>query len=211
MIVNYEKPFLNTEDLYVIDIPTMGTSFRKKGKANSLPAPIVALHNRFTNRLMSPHRLDMHRPSAPTPIDDDHSVVSTVALDPMSSLLETFIPRNVIALLTEVQDELSKLGGADKEKLVSITSKLETLHSEISKVCEYVDESRKLQYEAMTSAFGEFYETTIRRIQEATRFGKLEGWDCVSLIVKSHDDLRQVSLLWNRNELTGDRSNPKES
>ena len=39
------------------------------------------------------------------------------------------------------------------------------------------------------------FDEKIKRIQQASTYGRLEGWDCVPMIIKSNDDLRLLPLV----------------
>uniref|UniRef100_M4BH19 1-phosphatidylinositol 4-kinase n=1 Tax=Hyaloperonospora arabidopsidis (strain Emoy2) TaxID=559515 RepID=M4BH19_HYAAE len=78
-----------------------------------------------------------------------------------------------------------------------LSEDLQVLREQLSIVYEYVIAKRKRLHVAVESAFGESFEEKKERLRDtSSHVAALQStdWDCVALIVKSNDDLRQEVL-----------------
>lgn len=79
---------------------------------------------------------------------------------------------------------------ADADEDACAVSQLDMDLSAVS-LSEDAIERENVRRKDLEAAFGESWSTKRKRLQEASPFGHLPGWDIVSMIGKSNDDLRQ--------------------
>ncbi|CAI5741800.1 unnamed protein product [Hyaloperonospora brassicae] len=114
------------------------------------------------------------------------------------SFILKFEPDVAMAAMDSVEQTLQQfvlLQGV--ESATQLSEDLHVLREQLSIVYEYVIAKRKRLHVAVESAFGESFEEKKERLRDtSSHVAALQpkDWDCVALIVKSNDDLRQEVL-----------------
>ena len=196
--INETNAFSNDSNLY-----TVMDTMRKHAKSSPTPRRVPkvfsmlsgassVVSDKGTSRntcLMSPHvnkRTHFHIS------DDEESIKSTVITEiQLPSIFDRFNPEEAMGVLSDIKKQLSALHLEKEEPREKIISNVKALEEQMEVICEHVITRRNQKQLAMASMFGERFETKIRRIQQASTYGRMDGWDCVPVIVKSFDDLRQ--------------------
>uniref|UniRef100_M4BH20 PI3K/PI4K catalytic domain-containing protein n=1 Tax=Hyaloperonospora arabidopsidis (strain Emoy2) TaxID=559515 RepID=M4BH20_HYAAE len=129
------------------------------------------------------------------PSDERPSIASNVH---DGSFILKFEPDVAIAAMDSVEQAMQQYvllqGVGDTTQL---SEDLQVLREQLSIVYEYVIAKRKRLHVAVESAFGESFEEKKERLRDtSSHVAALQStdWDCVALIVKSNDDLRQEVL-----------------
>lgn len=142
-------------------------------------------HLRLASRLISPS----HGFGKLRCISDDTESMRSNLEAPKSSVLDRFDPDTVMDTLSTIDNTVQQVKEAQLRETIS--SGLLELRSQLVSICDYVSSKKQRQKKAIASVFGEKYDAKISRIKNCSPHGHIPGWDCLPMIVKSHDDLRQ--------------------
>lgn len=192
--VNHEFPFRNDNNLFVVasgkeesKSHLRGPLLRARVKPSQLPPAVPGTGSSSSNtRLINS---PMRKPRLIS--EDEESIRSTGGLTDLSqpSILERFKPEEAMGLLSDLKLYVSEMEQIELQNRIDL--KLDELQTQMSIICEHMILRRAQRQQAVENAFGERFDEKIKRIQQTSTYGRLEGWDCVPMIVKSNDDLRQ--------------------
>ncbi|KAG2527677.1 hypothetical protein JM16_001540 [Phytophthora kernoviae] len=131
----------------------------------------------------------VENPSAPDEDeDDDPAIGNSIGDNRLSSDSPAVALQDVASPLNSPSTTTSSLGGVE-DSLNSVDSA-----SELSLIRSYSKTAYEMGLSKLLSAtetFGESWQAKKERIRASSPYGNLPGWNVISLISKSNDDIRQ--------------------
>ncbi|DAZ96947.1 TPA: hypothetical protein N0F65_012050 [Lagenidium giganteum] len=129
--------------------------------------------------------------------NDEHN--SVVSAHHPRSYLDRFQPDATVAAMESVeraiQEHVLTLPPDVMQNAEELQADLKLLKEQVELMYEFIVEKRRRRHIAVESAFGESFEEKRERLRKGSAQGSsISNWDCVALIVKSNDDLRQEVL-----------------